>query len=384
MVRQMFGRSRRRGRTAARLGCVLLCLPCLWGCFDPFNTLIWNQENVACDNGVVDTRPWFEWWYYKLVLPETGDAFYFVYGVVNPWDTAMTEPSSRAYVGMGHSAEGVAIEQAYPVSDFAASYWTTDVRVGDQHATDKAIVGELIDSDGMAVSWDIEIQPVWSFDAMGWAMLVPDVTSILWYPAQADALFTGRIDYKGQVYTFENAPGYQDRNWGHSFPRWWVWIVSNHFEGHPNSALAVGGGKPLVFGAIDVPASVGIGLLHNGKEYTFRPPDLDLVQLRADFGTWQVTAVNTEGYKIEIEASAPLDSFTDIVFVTPQGEEFHDFETLTGELTVRLYERTAARDPGWQLIETLRSDFAGIEYGHHDIGQFEGLAGESKVLYSNL
>jgi tocopherol cyclase len=380
MARQQYMQSK-----VMKWGCVLLSILGLCGCsFDPYNALIWNRENVIRNSGVVDTQPWFEWWYYKLVLPESGDAFYFIYGVVNPWDTAMENPSSRAYVGMGNFAEKAIIEDAYPVSDFSASYRATDVRVQNQHATDESIVGSLVDGDGGQVSWDIQISKRWNFNAMGWAMFVPEITNIFWYPAQADALFTGRINYKGQVYTFENAPGYQDRNWGRSFPEWWVWIVSNHFEGHPNTALAVGGGKPVILDAIDAFEGVGIGLFHKGKEYAFRPSDLDLVQVNIRFGTWKVEAINTEGCRITIEASAPCDSFTDIMFVTPQGEVFHDFETLTGELTVRLYERSAGWNSEWRLTETLWSDFAGIEYGHRDLDLFDCFASESKLLYSNF
>ena len=367
-----------------KLGCVILCAVCLCGCFfDPFNALIWNRENAIRNNGVIDTEPWFEWWFYKVVLPDTGDAFFFTYGVVNPWDTAMDNPSSSAFVSMGNFTERAFTEERYPPSDFTASYQATDVRIGDQHATDKMITGSLVDSDGGVVSWDIQIEPRWRFNAMTWTMFLSNLSNIFWYPVQADALFSGWIDYKGQLYTFEDAPGFQDRNWGRSFPEWWVWIVANHFDGHPNTALAVGGGQPVLLDAIHGFESVGVGLLHEGKEYTWRPHDFDLIRLNVHWGTWLVEAINTDGYKIEIEASAPCDSFMDLVFMTPQGVEFHDFEALTGEVTVRLYKLTTGWHPQWHLIETLWSDFAGIEYGHHDLELFDCFETESKLLYSN-
>ncbi len=51
----------------------------------------------------------------------------------------------------------------------------------------------------------------------------------------------------------------------------------------------------------------------------------------------------------------------DLPFLTPQGTTFHDLETLTGNLTVKLYERTPHGD--LNSVTTLTSSLAGIEYG---------------------
>ena len=371
-------------KAGVALAC-LSCLSCLCGCsVDPYNALIWNRENAAPGNANIDTGPWYEWWYYKLVLPETGDAFYFVYGVVNPWDTSQTSPFSCSYVGCGSSAANECFTQRYPVAAFGALYSATDVHVAGQHATDRAISGGVTAPDGQWVSWDIQIDKRWQYNAMGWGMFVPEVSNIYWYPAQADARFSGWINYKGRLYQFEEAPGYQDRNWGRTFPEWWAWIVANHFDGHPDTALAVGGGRPVILGVTDAFQGLTIGLRHEGVEYAFRPNEGNCERITVNFGTWQAEAVNLDGYRIEVDATAPCDSFLDLIFRTPQGEEFHDFESLTGEVTVRLYKHAAFAQPEWQLLDTLHSDLAGIEYGHANITLFDCFQSEAKVLFSNF
>ena len=75
--------------------------------------------------------------------------------------------------------------------------------------------------------------------------------------------------------------------------------------------------------------------------------------------------------KLEIEATAPSEKFMDIQFVTPTGEVFHDYETLTGHLSVKVYKR---KDPGFSLnsyefLTVLTSDQAGIEYGSKNLQQ---------------
>ena len=187
----------------------------LTGCIDgnqstePYNRLIWNRENALAGNGEVDKGPWFEWWYYKVILPDTGDAFYFVYGVVNPWDYDNTLPASRAYVGFGDFATGEQLHETCPVSEFTAAYDRTDITIASHRATDTAISGSLV-QDGHEASWDITINRLWDFNAMGWGMFVPEMSNIYWYPAQAAARFSGTIVHDGRRYDFENVPGYQD------------------------------------------------------------------------------------------------------------------------------------------------------------------------------
>ncbi len=346
----------------------------------PYNALLWNRENVSADNGKVDTGPWFEWWYYKVILPDTGESFYFLYGVINPWDTAGTDPASRAYVGFGSFAEGITVTQNYAVADFQGSYGQTDVTIADQRAVRGGIAGHVFDGVTNA-SWNISIDTQWDFNAMGWTMFLPDLTNIAWYPAQAAALFSGTVVLNGKTYTFANVPGYQDRNWGRSFPDWWAWITANHFEGHPDTALAAGGGRPTVFGLFEPLEGLDIGLLHDGIEYNWRPSDGDLQQFTIDFGTWKVQSVNRDGYMIEIEAKAPCDSFMDLIFQTPQNVLFHDFETLTGSLTLRLYKLQGLQ---YRLVETLQSDFAGIEYGSATTTAMDCHEADAKVLYDNF
>ena len=89
---------------------------------DPLNTYQWNRKNYFSENGRIDEKPWFEWWYYKIVLPETKESFYFVYGVVNPWDKTNKLKGTRSYVGMGDFKAKKIVEKKYELSDFQADY----------------------------------------------------------------------------------------------------------------------------------------------------------------------------------------------------------------------------------------------------------------------
>lgn len=332
---------------------------------DAFNTYQWNRKNHIENNSKVDNGQWFEWWYYKVVIPETNKSYYFVYGVVNPWDTQHTLKGTRSYIGAGDFENRVVLDKHYPVSQFSASYEESLVSLPEGGASDIAITGNISDENGNEYQWDISIKNSWRFNAEGW-MLGTGFTNIEWYPAQADATCSGQIISNGEVVKFKDAPCYQDRNWGKSFPGWWTWIVSNKFDDHPGTALALGGGKPSIYGMPSPYEGVCIGLKHKGVQYKFRPNDLDYVSVDINFGKWEVVGISrNRKTKIEISAYAPEAEFMDLQFITPEGEVFHDYEALTGDVQVKLYQRKNFFDD-WELVETLSSPYTGIEYGSTD------------------
>lgn len=312
-----------------------------------------------------DRGDWYEWWYYKVVVPGTNQAFFFVYGIVNPWDANSERPSSGSYVSMGHFGEREVWKQQYPIVEFQAQRSDASVKVGPNMANASHIQGAITNEQGETVSWDLNVEKEWAFNAMGWTTGLRGISNIYWYPAQASARMTGTITYKGQHIQIENAPAYQDRNWGRSLPDWWVWIVSNHFENSPGSTLAVGGGRPHFLERYSIKDGITIGLHHAGKEYVFRSPDGDSIRTQIKFGQWEVQAVNKRNQKIVISAYAPREKFMRLVFISPRGENFNDYEALQGDLRVELFER-AWVGQAWKSVGILTSHEAGIEYGSFD------------------
>lgn len=342
---------------------------------DPLNTYRYNRKNHFEKNGQVERTPWFEWWYYKVIIPQTNEAFYFTYGVVNPWDFNHSLKGTRSAVEMGDFQSRQTYAQELSPKDFEASYNVTQVQVGQNWASDKELHGILTNSLGKVAQWNIKISKNWHYDATSWAT-GRGLTNIEWYPAQASATCEGEIISDHKTYRFKNAPCYQDRNWGIEFPEWWTWIVSNNFNGHPQSALAVGGGKPKFKNGFDKIEGVSIGLKHKGREYSWRPNDLDFVKIDINFGKWEVKAADSR-FKVEIKAHAPKSKFMDLQFATPTGEIFHDYEALQGDVVVRLYKRTLR---GWKLLDEIESNSAGIEFGSHDTYDLDQLFNKRNAL----
>ena len=312
---------------------------------DLYNQLIWDGTD----------QQWFEWWYTKVVLPDTRESFMVTMGVVNPADTEQRDQASKTFVSFGDFDAKTLVMDEFKNSEFKASRDATDVNIAGNTFTGNHFRGSV-----KGASFDFSIEKKWGYNGMGWGMFIKNLTNIGWYPAQADATCTGEYTSNGKTVHFENAPCYQDRNWGVSFPKWWAWIVSNHFKEDPTAALAIGGGMPKILGH-EIYGGVTIGLNYQGKEYAFRPNDFAKVKTEICFGTWKVSA-DTLNYRIEVEAYAPPEKFMDLPFATPQGQIFHDLEALTGDVVVKLFKRESLFEP-FKLVTLLTSDLAGIEYG---------------------
>lgn len=351
--------------------------------YDQFNTYRWNRKNALNGSTKYKEGPWYEWWYYKVVLPKSNEAFYFVYGVVNPWDKNGKMKGSRSYVGMGDFFSKINFEEKSEVEDFEASYKSTYVYVNGNVATDRSLRGDIVSENGLRYKWDIEVEKKWSYNGMGWGLGM-GITNIDWYPAQASARCTGTVEAPNRIVTFEDAPCYQDRNWGKTFPRWWAWIVSNHFEGYPDTVLAVGGGWPSILGFYTPIKGLAIGLKHRGVEYSFTPAYLDTIRMNIDFGTWEVTGINrARTQKVVVKAWAPREKFMDLQFMTPDGKVFHDYEALLGSATVKIYKNTGWVFDNWKLVETLRSNAVGIEYGSMTNFDLDKMYRQKKLLYKS-
>ena len=286
---------------------------------DPFNGLVWNRDNYQKQNGKVDRSDWYEWWYFKLIDAKTNAAFYFIYGVVNPWDFKSEKPASRAFVQFGNFKDKWIIEQEFPVQKFDAKYGNMNVRIDQKNWANKLGAGGHIQgiSSGQEVEgssapqhhevrWNLSTLFDWRFDAMGWTMDLDWSSNIYWYPAQASVWMNGTIEIDGVIYNIENAEGYQDRNWGRTFPKWWAWIVSSNFKNSPGTRLAGGGGLPQVLNAVTVPVFV-LGLRHKNKEYSFRLSSGDSVKMNISFGKWLVTATNKNGDRVVLEGHGPKE-----------------------------------------------------------------------------
>ena len=332
-------------------------------CSESANELPWptdlpeNPEDGAHFDGQRD--PFYEGWYHKISLPDSDEAFFFIYSVVNPLPDSAYPAEAFLYCGQSSSLDS--IYQSFPVEAYWASTRSRDVRIGDHsRATVLRFAGQAEDESG-ACSWDIwqEQNLVWP-ETMGWLTGQAGLETS-WTVGSLRARASGWIEYKGQRFEFSQALAYGDHNWGSIFPGKWFWMQANDFS-LGNAALAASGGT-VRFGDTEIEAQM-IGLWLDGAMHSFRTQDLDQVTTQVEKGLWLVQA-EKELERISIEATCDPDSFFHLLAPTPQGVAPRAWESLEGSVSVVLEQR-ADPEASWQIIFDDTSDHAGVEVGLED------------------
>ncbi|KAJ0089760.1 hypothetical protein Patl1_12908 [Pistacia atlantica] len=79
--------------------------------------------------------------------------------------------------------------------------------------------------------WEYSTRPVYGWgnvdskqkSTAGWLVAFP-VFEPHWQICMASGLSTGWIEWDGELFEFQDAPLYSEKNWGGAFPRKWFWI----------------------------------------------------------------------------------------------------------------------------------------------------------------
>lgn len=329
-------------------------------CSEPPDTTPWpeelppNPEDGAHFDGEQD--PFYEGWYHKVSLPDEDEAFFFIYSVVNPRpDSAYP---SEAFVYCGRASDSDSIYQSFPATDYWAAGEHRDVRIGPlSRATALRIAGQAEDATGLC-RWDI-----WMDDGLAWPQTMGWLTGqagleTSWCVGTLRARASGWVEFKGRRLEFQDAPAYGDHNWGRVFPRQWFWMQAHQFPGR-DAALAASGGT-VDFGDTEIQAQM-IGFSLDGQMHSFRTQDLDRVEAVVDMGSWTLDG-EKDLERIHIEAHCDPDTFFHLLAPTEAGVAPRAWESLFGQVQVRL-ERRADADAPWELLFEGSAADAGVEVG---------------------
>ncbi|MDX2098926.1 MAG: tocopherol cyclase family protein, partial [Leptolyngbyaceae cyanobacterium bins.59] len=201
----------------------------------------------------------FEGWYYRVTLPESGETFAFMYSIEDPIGgkpysggaAQILGPSDiyfcrtfpgvsgfwgwKSALGLGHWRSSSSKPPTYlPIESFDRT-----VSEGYQ-ATAFWNQGKLHDpASGERVRWQYGIEPVYGWgrpdrpqqSTAGWLSSL-QIFEPGWQILMAHGLATGWIEWKGTRYEFVNAPAYGEKNWGGAFPEKWFWFNCNTFDHH--------------------------------------------------------------------------------------------------------------------------------------------------------
>jgi hypothetical protein len=370
-------------------------------------------------------EPWVEWWYFRLAAPNAGN-FFFAYYVVNPWDTGSLPlwENTGAYVcaGMYNQAEDTKVNalDKYNVADFSAKEELCNVTIHDQANSALTVTGGQEYGDSIRIqgslrpsstfvegkilghninsiskyTWDLTFTQVLGLDTSNHP-LEPSIFGWLIYMTEARMSVGGTInittDQTTQTFRITSVDaqqwkGYQDHNWGKSFPEIWIW---GHCVKDQSFSIVLGwGGTGEIVGM----GRLGLNLTHGYIQDTdflfFSPVSGDDVSVvlsnwvlyTDEGGTWLVPtrydfqARNTGSYpqyKVNVTASWSTSQIERLPLPRQVGNMvFNDFEQLGVSLTVNIFKKNGQATP-WLKIDKgdLITTNGGAEYGRRQHGR---------------
>ena len=287
---------------------------------NPNNHFHWRRQPSFVDG-----------WYFKCVHLDdtamTATPFFFLYGINDPGGGANAESfvicsnAGTVPLSTGLAPTSGAVPTPFDLEDIrfphaafhGETFFGLDSTITtDFHATDRGCRGNKTLPSGDTISWDLTFTKIHTHCITDWNPLAPfewsmellDIDAFLEYPSMPlmhhfnrfsmmtayymshnmNSFVSGTIDWKGQIYVFDNVKGYQDENWGSGgFPHPYVWMQANNFVSsggtplHDTSLVALFTPGMPMSGFAGSNKIGGICLRHDGNVYKFFSMDMTIL-----------------------------------------------------------------------------------------------------------
>jgi hypothetical protein len=176
---------------------------------------------------------YFEGWYFKLVDPTQHHALAVIPGV-----SIDANGEAHAFVQVMDGKAGTATYHRYGKDAFQPSDQRFELRLGPNTFSADGLTLDLPELRGALRFHDRAPWPkmLGAPGIMGWYSFVPFMECFhgVW---SMDHRLEGTLEHHGRAVAFTGGRGYGEKDWGRSFPRAYVWMQTNHFEGAEGASL---------------------------------------------------------------------------------------------------------------------------------------------------
>jgi tocopherol cyclase len=294
----------------------------------------------AMYQGKARMKGYFEGWYYKFADKNEQNIGALIPGV--SFDKKGCQP--QAFIQFLDNSGVKTRYFRFDIEEFRYSHNKPRIEIGKSiFSPDKIEVDINDEADcikGALTFHDITPWPVTLFSrgAMGWYAFVPFMECYHGV-VSFDHRIEGQLEFNGKSIDFSGGRGYTEKDWGRSFPKYHIWIQTNHFSKVGTSLMVSIANIPWLGKSFD---GFLIGLWHDGHLYKFTTytgasiTTFDYSQQKL------VIYVNSKVHRLEIEVSYIKGA----ELKTPQTGEMRGrlYESLTSETKVRLYRLTSERE----------------------------------------
>ncbi len=175
-------------------------------------------------------RAYFEGWYYKMVDGRGRNVVAIIPGV-----SFEKDGSAHAFIQVAGSGTGPALYFKYPLEAFRYSEKILDVTIGGSTFKREGLdINACSDINQITGSLKFSGLSPWpvkpgSPGAMGWYAFVPFMQCYHGVVSMDHEIY-GSISINGKSINMDGGRGYIEKDWGKSFPRYHIWMQTNHFD----------------------------------------------------------------------------------------------------------------------------------------------------------
>lgn len=224
---------------------------------------IWKPEVYQ---GKGDMKRYFEGWYFKIVDKSEKNVYAIIPGV-----SFDKEGNTHAFIMFFDGIKASMNYFRFDIAKFHYSKKCFQVEIGENsfhlngfdlkiNSDDQNIRGKIEFKN--SIPWPVK--PL-SPGAMGWYAFVPFMEcyhEVLGF----DQPLEGKLSINGKEIDFTGGRGYIEKDYGKSFPSYYIWMQSNHFETQGISLMASVAKIPWLGSSFD---GFLVGFLYNEEVYRF-------------------------------------------------------------------------------------------------------------------
>jgi hypothetical protein len=222
--------------------------------------------NDAIFQGKDKKRNYFEGWYFKIINSDENEIYAIIPGVSFDKDG-----KGMAFIQFFNGIDATMTFFEFDISEFSFSKKEFIAEIGVNYFSPKKLKLN-ISSKGKKIEGEIrfgELVP-WSkkklsLGVMGWYKLVPFMEcyhGVLGF----DHSIEGELIVDGKKIDFSNGKGYIEKDYGKSFPHYYIWMQTNMFDEEGVSLMASFAKIPWLGSAFD---GFLVGFRHNDILYRF-------------------------------------------------------------------------------------------------------------------
>ncbi len=294
-------------------------------------------KQPAIYQGKIKPRKYFEGWYFKLV-DQTGEN---VYAII-PGISADKNGNIHTFIQLFDGKSCNLSYSRYAFEDWSFSTEKFEIKIAQNYFSSEKIILD-INQDGNTISGSLNFDVLipWPFSffspgTMGPFRYIPFMECYHGVIGFNHSI-SGSLTINGREIDFSNGKGYMEKDYGTSFPQYYIWMQSNHFTTNKASIIASIAKIPWLGFNFD---GFLVGFYLNERVYTFTTYNLSkITYLRKGEATIEV---HFENRKYKLELKAEKGQFSPLISPASGAMTGRILESMTAKIAVKLFEKTKA------------------------------------------